>query len=204
MIKRTSFALLFLGFVFVSTSFAEAFKLPDTGQTKCYQIVNFWPTEIPCAGTGQDGAYNINPLSYTDNGNGTVTDNNTGLIWQKYENASSYNWFRASGTYAPVYNPSSQNVCGSLNLGGYSDWRLPTKKELMSIVDYSITWPGPTINIAFFPNTQANYYWSSTTNDDLPDQDTELAWNVCFDIGNVGTLSKYDYALYVRCVRGGQ
>ena len=61
---------------------SATFKLPDTGQTKCYRAVDPYD-EIPCAGTGQDGAYNINPMSYTDNGNGTVTDNNTGLIWQK-------------------------------------------------------------------------------------------------------------------------
>jgi hypothetical protein len=81
--------------VFIISSFliacfsvsAFAFKLPDTGKTKCYQGVSPY-AEIPCAGTGQDGSYSINPLSYTDNGNATVTDNNTGLMWQKYENAS--------------------------------------------------------------------------------------------------------------------
>ena len=61
--------------LFGSAVTSEAFKLPDTGQTKCYQGVSPYD-EIP---SGQDGAYNINPLSYTDNGNGTVTDNNTGL-----------------------------------------------------------------------------------------------------------------------------
>ena len=49
----------------------DAFKLPDTGQTKCYNTAG---GEIPCAGSGQDGEYNISPLSYTDNGDGTVTD----------------------------------------------------------------------------------------------------------------------------------
>ena len=52
---------------------SEAFRLPDSGQTKCYQAVSPY-AEIPCAGTGQDGMYSINHLSYTDNGNGTVTD----------------------------------------------------------------------------------------------------------------------------------
>ncbi|NWF76199.1 MAG: DUF1566 domain-containing protein [Nitrospirae bacterium] len=140
---------------------SEAFKLPDTGQTKCYDTAG---NEISCAGTGQDGEYNINPMSYTDNGNGTVTDNNTGLIWQKCSvgqnndstcsgSALTYNWYQASGTYHETYNPFSQDVCGSLNLGGHSDWRLPTKKELVTIVDYSIPYPGPTINTTYFPNT---------------------------------------------------
>ncbi len=82
---RLQFAFFFCTIallLFCSAALSEAFKLPDTGQTKCYQVVSPY-AEIHCAGTGQDGAYNINPMSYTDNGNGTVTDNNTGLMWQK-------------------------------------------------------------------------------------------------------------------------
>jgi pimeloyl-ACP methyl ester carboxylesterase len=155
--------------------------------------------EIPCTGTGQDGAYNINPMSFTDNGNGTVTDNNTELIWQKYENASTYNWYQASGTYDATYNPSSQNICGSLNLGGSSDWRLPTKKELITIVDYSIPYPGPTINMTYFPNTNASDYWSSTTTPANPN----TALYVLFSLGYFGANDKYN-SMYVRCARGGQ
>lgn len=62
---------------------AGTYKLPDTGQTTCYDTSG---NVINCKGTGQDGAYNFNPLSYTDN-NGTVTDNNTGLIWQKEDDS---------------------------------------------------------------------------------------------------------------------
>jgi hypothetical protein len=127
-------AVLTLSFLCINPS--AAFKLPDTGQTKCYQVV--LPFEIPCDGTGQDGAYTINPPSYSDKGNGTVTDNNTGLMWQKEDDNQIYNWYQASGTYDATYNPSSQSVCGSLNLGDHTDWRLPTNRELMSIVDYSI------------------------------------------------------------------
>ena len=183
--------------------------LPGTGQTKCYQAVSPY-AEIPCAGTGQDGAYNSNPLSYTDNGNGTVTDNNTGLMWQKCSvgqsnnstcsgTATTYTWFRASGTYDASYNSLSQSVCGDLRVGSYSGWRLPTKKELMSIVDYSIPDPGPTIVGAYFPNTVSSYYWSSTTAADYPNG----AWDVYFPNGYVVYYGK-DGHYYVRCVRGGQ
>jgi hypothetical protein len=141
---------------------AGEIQLPDSGQTKCFQPEDPF-AEIPCAGTGEDGAYSINLMNFTDNGDGTVTDNNTGLVWQKYENASTYNWYQASGAYDATYNPTSQNVCGSLNIGGYSDWQLPSKKELITIVDYSIPLPGPIINTTFFPNTNASNYWSSTT-----------------------------------------
>jgi hypothetical protein len=188
---------------------AYAFNLPDTGQTKCYSGVSPY-NEIPCAGTGQDGAYTINPMSFSDNGNGTVMDNNTGLMWQKCSvgqnndsacsgTAVTYNWYQASGTYDATYNSSSQDVCGALVLGGYSDWRLPAKKELISIVDYSIPYPGPTINTTYFPNTISSNYWSSTTFASYP----SYAWGVGFYGGGVYDYGKYGGS-YVRCVRGGQ
>ncbi len=77
----------------------------------------------------------INPMSYIDNGNGTVTDNNTGLMWQQQDDGNTYNWYQASGTYDASYNPTSQDVCGELTTGSYTDWRLPAIKELISIVD---------------------------------------------------------------------
>jgi hypothetical protein len=192
---------------FTPNSACAAGKLPDTGQTKCYQAVSPY-AEIPCAGTGQDGAYSINPMSFTDNGNGTVTDNNTGLVWQKCSmgqnstdcsgSATTHNWYQASGTYHASYNASSINVCGSLSLAG-TGWRLPSKKELMGIVDYSIPYPGPTIPQAIFPNTVSSDYWSSTTGADS----TDGAWSVGFYGGYVSDYYKGNFD-YVRCVRGGQ
>ncbi len=162
------------------------FQLPDTGQTKCYDTAG---TQIACAGTGQDGEYSINPMSYTDNANGTVTDNVTGLMWQKEDDNTTRNWTDA-GTY-----------CDSSTLGGHTDWRLPTKKELITIVDYSIPDPGPTINTTYFPNTKnARPYWSSTT----AAIGTTLAWSVYFGGGSVSYYYKSLGAYYVRCVRGGQ
>jgi hypothetical protein len=190
-----SITILFIGYITPS----DAFKLPDTGQTKCCQSESPY-AEIPCEGTGQDGAYIINPMSFYDNGNGTVTDNNTGVMWQKEDDGNYYNWYQASGIYDSTYNPSLQNVCGSLNLGGHSDWRLPTKKELMTIVDYSIPYPGPTINTTYFPNTKSSHYWSSTTYAYNPSS----AWSVYFSYGYVYGGSKHYDGYYVRCVRGGQ
>ncbi|SKA06322.1 Protein of unknown function [Trichlorobacter thiogenes] len=200
---------------FIPHSACAAGKLPDTGQTKCYQAVSPY-AEIPCAGTGQDGAYSINPMSFTDNGNGTITDNNTGLVWQKCSmgqnstdcsgTAATYNWYQATGTYDASYNASSVNVCGSLSLAG-TGWRLPSKKELVGIVDYSIPYPGPTIPQAIFPGTVSSSYWSSTTNA----YNTSYAWHVYFLAGDVVfTIADEDFDIlksntyYVRCVRGGQ
>jgi hypothetical protein len=75
----------------------QEFRLPDTGQTACAQTASPY-AEIPCAGTGLDGAYVTNPLSYTDNGDGTVTDNNTGLVWQQAEVTPTVTW-EAALTY---------------------------------------------------------------------------------------------------------
>jgi Protein of unknown function (DUF1566) len=200
-------SLLVVIIFLISVSVAHAFKLPDTGQTTCYDSSG---NVINCAGTGQDGEYTINPMSYNDNGDGTVTDNITGLMWQKCSvgqnndstcsgTAAVYTWYQASGTYDATYNPSSQDVCGSLSLGGHTDWRLPTKKELITIVDYSIPYSGPAINTTYFSNTAASDYWSSTTYAIIP----VGAWGVDFDGGYVGGGNKYG-AWYVRCVRGGQ
>jgi hypothetical protein len=198
--------------LFLFNSAVHAYNLPDTGQTLCY---NASGTVIDCAHTGQDGAYNINPMSYTDNGNGTVTDNNTGLMWQKCSAgqtdftdcsggaAATYNWYRATGTSDPTYNPSGgTNICGSLNtsnFGGHSDWRLPAEQELQTIVDYSIQSPSPTIKASYFPNTIASHYWSSTTDAG----NSDYAWRVLFYDGNVAYSVKNN-VYYVRCVRGGQ
>ena len=188
---------------------AFAFRLPDSDQRKCYQAVSPY-AEIPCAGTGEDGAYLLNPLSYTDNGDGTVTDNNTGLIWQKCSvgknndatcsgTASGFNWFQATGTYSAISNPSSQNACAAINLGGHNDWRLPTNKELVTILNCAIGGGAPTIDTTFFPNTLAWPYWTSTS---WAGQDYG-AWRVSFLSGDDATYYKQS-GYYVRCVRGGQ
>lgn len=174
------------------------FSLPDTGQTKCYDTDG---NVIACASTGQDGEYSINPMSFTDNGNGTITDNITGLMWQQQDNDTTYNWYQASGTAEATYNPSGAiNVCGSLTLGGHNDWRLPTKRELVSIVNLGTY--SPAIDVGAFPGTKgtnsiASYYWTSTTNA----ENTTYARGIKFYDGQVTNERKGDDLHYVRCVR---
>ena len=122
--------------------------------------------------------------AYTDNSNGTVTDTSTGLMWQKA--SSSDNTWKQALAY-----------CEGLSLGGYTDWRLPTVKELCSLADYSRA--GPVINTTYFPDTGALLYWSSTTY--VADN---YAWGVTFDDGVVSDGYKNYYSGYVRAVRGGQ
>jgi hypothetical protein len=122
---------------------------------------------------------------FVDNGNGSVTDRSTGLMWQKVASSSPLKWEAALAD------------AESLSLAGYDDWRMPTAKELQSIVDYSL-W-GPSINETFFPGTLSNHYWSSTTYA----YGTSIAWRVYFNLGNVGPEYKSSTS-YVRAVRAGQ
>ncbi len=125
-----------------------------------------------------------------DNGNGTVTDSATGLVWQKCSaglgttlgncntgNPTKYNWSNAI------------SYCEGLTLGGRSDWRLPNINELRSIIDY--TFKLPAIDSIAFPNTQSDTYWSST-----------FCYSVDFDIGNVSLQFYNTNPYYVRCVTG--
>ncbi|MEW6260159.1 MAG: DUF1566 domain-containing protein [Thermodesulfobacteriota bacterium] len=122
---------------------------------------------------------------YIDNGNGTVTDTSTGLMWQKETPVRTMTWEEALF------------YCENLTLGDYTDWRLPTFKELRSLVDYSRYTPA--INTTFFPDTVASFYWSSTSYAYSPD----FAWSVFFYDGFDSRYEKY-YSFYVRAVRGGQ
>jgi hypothetical protein len=153
-------------------------KLPDTGQTTCYDSAG---TVIACSGTRQDGAYTLNPPSYTDNGNGTITDNVTGLVWQKQDDGTT-----RTGDAADTY--CSGNAAGLPGTG----WRLPTDFELVTIVDYGRS--APAIN-PVFTGTQSSSYWSSTTNVD----NSTYVWHVSFFSGDVNCDTMAN--LYsVRCV----
>ncbi len=122
---------------------------------------------------------------FTDNGDGTVTDGNTGLMWQQGE-AGSMNWEDAIA------------YCESFSLAGYTDWRLPNIKELESITDDTLY--NPTIDTNFFPDAYASDYWSSTTSANV----SSHAWTVNFYDGYVHYGADKSYNYYVRCVLGGQ
>ncbi len=120
---------------------------------------------------------------FTDNGDGTVTDSNTGIMWQQAEGGS-MNWEDAI-TY-----------CEDISLAGYNDWRLPNIKELMSIMDESLY---NNIDTNYFPDAHASNYWSSTT----CASDSSCAWSIHFQSGQVNFYYNKSENFYARCVRGG-
>ncbi|HKJ40155.1 MAG TPA: hypothetical protein VJ972_15400 [Anaerolineales bacterium] len=111
--------------------------LPQTGVTKCYE--NAW-TEISCAGTGEDGEYQmgIAPPTprFVDNGDGTVTDNLTQLIWMQWQTCPKL--FGLYDTVLTGANTLQSGECGLTDGSSPGDWRLPNLYELLSITGISL------------------------------------------------------------------
>ncbi len=115
------------------------YPIVDTGQSACYN--DSISTTCPGAGAafyGQDAQHSGNSPSYTNNGNGTVTDNVTGLMWQQSPNTDGDSDIDAADklTYT-----AAGSYCTNLTLAGHSDWRLPDIKTLYSLIDFSGTDP---------------------------------------------------------------
>jgi hypothetical protein len=130
--------------------------------------------------SGESGLFS----SFIDNGDGTVSDTDTGLMWQKDTAPGIYTW------------EQSLHYCDTLSHAGYSDWRLPNVNELQSIVDYDRYDPSidPVFNYSLMTCP-----WSSTTHAEWPHN----AWLVCFGDGNLNIFNKSDNG-DVRAVRGGK
>ena len=151
----------------------HVFRLPDTGQTNGI-------TET----YGEDADYKGNQPSYTDNSDDTVTDNNTGLMWEKLP------------AVIIKSHADALSACQNRSTGGHKDWRLPEIFELQTIIDYGKS-ANAKIDTGFFPNTASSGYWSSS----LYYGGSVQAWFVSFSdgISHFDVLSSLNY---VRCVRG--
>jgi hypothetical protein len=124
------------------------------------------------------------PQSYdTASHAGVVVDLVTGVAWQRELEASAgRSW------------PDAKAYCESLALGGHDDWRLPTRLELVSIIDASQF--DPAIDRAAFPNTPAFGFWSGSLHADQP----ETAWLVYSKEGYT-SFNQFAYGSQARCVR---
>ena len=114
---------------------AVTYPIVDTGQIRCYN--NTAEIQYPkpdVAFFGQDAQIDGNQPSYTDNGDGTVTDNVTGLMWQKSADLNGDGEINADDKL--TYEQAAAGVSG-FTLAGYTDWRLPSIKEVYSLVLFS-------------------------------------------------------------------
>ncbi len=202
-----------------------------TGQTDCDQGAG---TMGSCPGSpaGQDAAVGAGiAFSYSNNGDGTITDDNTGLMWEiqdfnpaewLHHHGLQWDWYEAYNKIG-VMNGNSGDCLGGTNpaaccsgvgtgtcapFAGYSDWRLPNRRELDSLVDSGRV--PLAIDPAFDTSctggcdfgtcscTASAYYWSSTSFSPILNQ----AWSVDFGLGNVVSNTK-SLNGRVRAVRGG-
>lgn len=190
---------------------------PKTGQTACYDNgTDVGGRIISCATTsaqGQDGALQSGVAwpdpRFTDNGDGTITDNLTGLMWLKDANCvntyyPSVDSDGTAGDGAVTWQHSLDFLAG-INIGtypncagGHTDWRLPNRIELRSLTDYSQSSPALPSGHPF-NNVQPHAYWSSST----CVLDTNWAWYVNMTVG-VGPYSSKTDSYYVWPVRAGQ
>ncbi len=157
-------------------------ELPDTGFGLSYTTT-----------FGEDHDYQpaTSQPSYGISGDGTTTDNRTGLMWVTNGASAACNNGNALTWEAAL------NFCEGLTFASYSDWRLPNVRELESIVKPDVSLP--TVNTGYFPNTVNGDYWTSTTSL----WDTSMAWQVSFGYGEVGQGVKTSATTRVRCVRAG-
>lgn len=189
----------------------NSYTIVDSGQRIAYSnnsIISLPQNEDDFF--GQDANYIINPPSYTDNQNGTVTDNVTGLVWQQ-----------DMGQKSTLVDALKK--VKSVKLGGYSDWRVPTIKELYSLIQFSGSVKGdkalyPFIDTKYFNqpigNTNANereidaQTWSSTEYVGKTMKNDDTVFGVNFVDGRIKGYPKYNprtsepNKMYFRFVRG--
>lgn len=134
---------------------------------------------------------------YTVHGDGTVTDTVTGLMWQQCSQGQIYSAGSCIGDRTDYSWEEALNLAESEIFAGYSDWRLPNVKELLSLV--ALDRNEPAINIAVFPNGGHSYYRTGSPGA----WGHDYSWLVHFGNGNIHNSSRID-GYTVRLVRSGQ
>jgi hypothetical protein len=146
-------------------------SLPRTGQAESYAA-------------GDDGDLHTGKTwpdpRFSDNGDGTITDNLTGLMWERVQSGEVYTWINAI------------NYCDKLNLGGHTDWRMPNINELETLENLGASNPASRLNSQGFSNLPTGHrrYWSSTTFI----VNIKNAWTVSLQEGGI-----YDNGKKYRC-----
>jgi hypothetical protein len=157
----------------------------------------------PGAAAGTGTGHTLNEVMaridtrFTNNGDGTVTDNLTRLIWLKNANCATVSpktWATALTSVAAL----AHGACGLTDGSAAGDWRVPNVRELYSLIDLSKY--GPALPAGHpFTGVQNNWYWTGTTFSG----NTSFAWYVYLYYGSVSGGGK-TFTNYVWPVRGGQ
>ncbi|TVQ96995.1 MAG: DUF1566 domain-containing protein, partial [Desulfovibrionales bacterium] len=136
---------------------------------------------------------------FSDNGDGTVTDTKTGLMWQKCSSGQFYdgNANVCTGSHATMSWEEALSHAQTLSLAGFTDWRLPNRDELQTLVDD--TRNNPAIDQIFAQNTVSHWYWSSTSSV----HNGIYAWLLNFQSGHIAYVAKNNRS-HVRVVRSGR
>jgi hypothetical protein len=182
---------------------------PDAEMSKCREkYQKAWDKLVllnapPCSGN-----------RWVDNGNGTVTDNLTDLVWEQktddgsvHDQHNTYYWTLGAPTYlgdGTAFSVFLATLNGS-SFAGANDWRVPTFAELMTILNQPYPCAtSPCVDSAFGPYSPAAFYWSSTSylTSNPYDPYPPSAWHVSFSVGAVEAWDKWKEN-GVRAVRGG-
>lgn len=169
--------------------------VPKTGQLQCFDLDG---NAVPCSDTGQDGELQagVEPPTprFTANGDGTVTDNLTGLVWLQDANCFGARTWAAALADA---NALEAGFCGLLDGSQVGDWRLPNPRESVTLIDYGRA--APALPQAHpFVDVQ-DKYWTSTTSLSA----VHMAWEMNIELGIVVAASKTFETFFVWPVRGG-
>lgn len=134
---------------------------------------------------------------FTDNLDGTVTDQASGLQWKRCAEGQTWSGSTCTGSATGHTWQQALQLADAASDAGHSDWRLPNIKELSSIVERACH--SPAIDQAVFPATPTSYFWSASPYAGSSDR----AWLVFFNHGVDGSYYKAN-GYHVRLVRGGQ
>lgn len=191
----------------------KTYKIVDTGVSEFYD--NTSVIQRPKQGAqffGQDAQYQFNNPSYTDNGDGTITDNVTGLMWQKVMGKKI--------SFEEAFQRAT-----NFELGGYRDWRVPTIKELYSLIKFTGSVRGqkaikPFIDTQYFDQPLGNtrlrereidaQTWSNTEYVGRTMRNDETVFGVNFVDGRIKGYPKFNprsrqpNKMYFRFVRGNK
>lgn len=185
-------------------AWAGTVSIPNTGQTSCWDQKG---DAVSCTSTGQDGDIQAgyawpNPR-FTNNGDGTISDLLTGLMWPKGRDESKIKcagYDNMQGTWSMFWTQSFDYIdCQNTNnYLGYSDWRLPNINEFQSLFNAQQPDPYQWLATQGFDNLTGNNYWSSTTTAFY----TTYAWVISPASSFLSGTIKTGYS-YVLPVRGG-